>query len=144
MQTGFPMRHESAILVQWSFHELLADGRGGGLSRLIDHIGGEVPEIGRAFQLSEPLERRKAAVALALAVKSLDDFEMLRPALLAAGARLRREGVQDICALRKALFAMLQKSHGKSWTPAVRTAWYDVLESVAAAMHTDEEPRAAA
>ena len=78
------MTPESVLLVQQSFRWLLPEAEAAG-GAFLDRLGSEVPSVARLL----PQQRRRLVAAFAFTIRSLDDFETMRAALQAVGARAR-------------------------------------------------------
>jgi hypothetical protein len=68
------MEHENAVLVQWSFRELLSGGDRA-VEALLERLYARAPGLMHCFAPAGPFQRRRQMAALAFALKSLEDFD---------------------------------------------------------------------
>lgn len=136
------MTPESILLVQQSFRWLLPEADAAGAA-FLDRLDREAPRIARLL----PPQRRRLVAAFAFAIRTLDDFETMRPSLQAAGARHRALGLgaEDYQRFGAILTATMEQFLGRAWNAHLAAAWAEAWQALAAAMQTAApENRAAA
>jgi hemoglobin-like flavoprotein len=136
------MTPESILLVQQSFRWLLPEAEAAG-GAFLDRVGSEVPDVARLL----PQQRRRLVAAFAFTIRSLDDFETMRAALQAVGARARALdlGLEHYQRFGEILLATLEQFLGRAWNAHLAAAWAEVWQALSTAMQTAApENRAAA
>lgn len=127
------MTPESILLVQQSFRWLLPEAEAAGAA-FLDRLDREAPAVARLL----PPERRRLVAAFAFTIRTLDDFETMRPTLQAAGARSRTLGLgpEDYERFGVILLATLEHFLGRAWNAHLASAWAEVWRALAAVMQT--------
>jgi hemoglobin-like flavoprotein len=94
------------------------------------------PSLQRMFRGDMPEQRKRLMQMIAVAVKGLDRFEQLLPAVQDLGRRHARYGVEErhYETVGEALLWTLEKGLGSAFTPEVRAAWTTVYGILAATM----------
>jgi len=125
------MTPESILLVQQSFRWLLPEAEAAGAA-FLDRLGHEAPRVARLL----PAQRRRLVAAFAFAIRTLDDFDTMRPSLQAAGARARAVGLapEDYERFGDILMATLEQFLGRAWNPHLAAAWAEAWQALAGVM----------
>ena len=136
------MTPESILLVQQSFRWLLPEAEAAGAA-FLDQLEREAPGVARLL----PSQRRRLVAAFAFTIRSLDDFETMRPALQAAGSRARALGLgtEDYERFGAILLMTMEQFLGRAWNTHLAAAWAEIWQALSAVMQTAApEDRAAA
>ena len=90
-----------------------------------------------------PQQRQKLIDTLTLAVRSLNNLDVLHPALKDLGRRHRGYGVTaaHYDSVGQALLWTLERGLGPQWTPATAAAWTELHGSISAVMLRGAEMR---
>jgi hemoglobin-like flavoprotein len=136
------MAPESILLVQQSFRWLLPEAEAAGAA-FLDRLGREAPDVARLL----PPQHRRLVAAFAFTIRTLDDFDTMRPTLQAAGARSRALGLgpEDYERFGVILLATLEHFLGRAWNDHLAASWAEVWRALSEVMQTAApEGRAAA
>lgn len=84
-------------------------------------------------------QRTKVAQTLAVAVNSLDDLDVLLPAVVALGKRHAAYGIEDrhFDSVGTALLQAFSATLGDAFTPELQNAWSEAYGSISAVMRRE-------
>lgn len=129
------MNEKTIKLVQDSFEQLIpiADNT---VESFYQRLFIIAPDVKPMFKTDMVEQRKKLVQMLAAAVSGLKELDKLVPVLQDLGRRHVQYGVKDdhYNKVAEALIWALEKDLRKAFTPEVKSAWVDVLTTVATVM----------
>ena len=134
------MTPSSTRLVQQSFKQLLAE-RKLTANAFLSKLSATAPGLVRLLPRDHPGEWRRLLAAFAFTIESLDDFDMMLPALRIAGSRYRGLGLgaEEYTLFGIALINTLEDALGADWTPKLHHAWDEAFVAIVTAMQDRPE-----